>query len=96
MLMTCSAVSADQPAWSPEQARQRIREHRMSDAAVELVLPDGSLVSGGTIVQVNQTEHAFHFGGSLTQAWTLHKHARFDQYLERFAGLFNYATLGFY
>jgi len=96
MLLTCSAVSATQPEWSPEQAEERIRQHRMGDAVVELVLPDGSLVSAGTVVQVSQTEHDFHFGGSLTQAWTLHKHPTFDKYLDRFAGLFNYGTLGFY
>lgn len=96
MLLTCGAASAAQPEWSPEQAEERIRQHRMGDAVVELALPDGSLVSGGTVVQLNQTEHDFHFGGSLTQAWTLHKHPTFDKYLDRFAGLFNCGTLGFY
>jgi len=68
----------------------------MSDAVVELLLPDGSRVPEGAMVQVNQTGHAFFFGGSLTQAWTLHKYAQFPQYLERFVALFNYATVGFY
>jgi len=68
----------------------------MSDVVVQLVMPDGSHVPQGRVVQVSQTGHAFHFGGSLTQAWTLHRHPEFPTYLKRFAGLFNYATVGFY
>jgi hypothetical protein len=55
-----------------------------------------SLVPKGCVVRVSQTEHAFFFGGSLTQAWTLHGRPEFPRYLERFAALFNYATVGFY
>jgi len=96
MSTNCSRSYAAEPAWSLEKARARIRRHRMSDAVVELRLPDGSRLPRGTVVQVRQTEHAFLFGGSLTQAWNLHKHPKFEQYLDRFDGLFNYATLGFY
>ena len=96
MLTLSPGINAAEPAWSLEQAEERIRQHRMSDAVVEFVLPDGSAIHEGAVVQATQTRHAFHFGGSLTQAWTIHSHPLFEQYLERFAGIFNYATLGFY
>ncbi len=96
MLTTCSRSDTTEPAWSRENTQARIREHRMSDAVVELRLADGSRLPQGTMVQVGQTGNAFFFGGSLTQAWTLHKHPKFEQYLDRFDTLFNYATLGFY
>ena len=96
LLAIGNGVNAAEPSWHLEGAQKRIRDHRMSDAVVELVLGDGTPVSKGRLVQVKQTGHAFFFGGSLTQVWTLHKHPEFQQYLERFEALFNYATVGFY
>ena len=91
-----NGVNAAEPGWRLEGAQERIQEHRMSDAVIELVLRNGSPLPKGTVVQAKQTRHSFFFGGSLTQVWTLHNHPEFEQYLERFDALFNYATVGFY
>jgi GH35 family endo-1,4-beta-xylanase len=82
--------------WALRGAQARIEEYRMGDVLLQLVLPDGSPVPPGTPVELEQTEHAFNFGGSLCQARLLHRQASYPAYQEHFAQLFNYATIGFY
>jgi GH35 family endo-1,4-beta-xylanase len=99
VLLTLAAgeiAGAPAPDWRLEGADARIRQHRMGEVVLELVLPDGSLAPKGSTVSFEQTRHAFHFGASLTQDWSLHKHPEYETYLEHFDHLFNYATLGFY
>ncbi len=96
LLFPCLAVAIKHTPWKLEGAQQRIEQYRKGDCELQLVLPDGSEVPAGTMVDVNQTRHAFQFGGSFCQGSRLFNHASFPSYTEHFADLFNYATVGFY
>lgn len=97
LLLLPVAVCAEQHvAWQLEGAQERIENYRMGDCSLELRLADGLTLPVGTKVSLEQTGHAFYFGGSLAQARTLHAHESYAAYQQRFAQLFNYATIGFY
>ena len=80
--------------WNPaEQARieKDIRENRM--AAAVLSLPS---VKPGTEVTVEQTRHAFLFGGNSFLFGDLKTPEKNRRYAETFGTLFNAATVAFY
>ncbi|WP_146415236.1 endo-1,4-beta-xylanase [Crateriforma conspicua] len=93
MAMLCNA---NEPAWDLERAEKRIRQHRMSDAVVEITLPDGMQAPAGVTATIEQTGHEFHFGGFLGAARVYQDRPEFETYLKRFSQVFNYATLPFY
>ncbi len=81
--------------WDNPQAQARIekgiREHRMAEAA--LVLPS---VKPGSMVMVEQTRHAFLFGGNSFLFGDLKTPEKNQRYAETFGTLFNAATVAFY
>lgn len=89
------AIAQHEP-WDLVGAQDRIERYRMGECRLELRMPDGAKLPQGTRVQLRQTKHHFKFGGSLAQARVLDGHHSYDAYKERFAHLFNYATIGFY
>ncbi len=77
-------------------ADARIQEHRTGEITLNITDPAGQPLPEGTAVHIEQTRHAFLFGCNI---FTLH--ASWDpeinaEYADRFANLFNYATLPFY
>ncbi len=92
LLLFCACRSADQRAL--ERAEEGIEKYRKSDAEIIIRL-SGEPVEGAR-VKVKLLRHAFLFGANI------HQFGRFDTpdeellYRERFARIFNYATLGLY
>ena len=79
--------------WSPEvQSRMDagIRSNRMADACLKLS------VKPGTEVTVEQTSHAFLFGGNIFLFGDLKTPEKNRRYEETFGTLFNAATVAFY
>lgn len=77
------------------QAREGIEKHRKADGAVTVRGADGKPVDGATVT-VEQIRHEFLFGCNLFGFGQAGDEATEAAYRERFAGLFNFATLGFY
>lgn len=97
LLLTSTMCAAmEHTPWKLEGAQERIEKYRKGDCELQLVLPDGSMLPEGVEIDMKQTDHAFHFGGSFCQGRRLFSHQSFPKYSEHFADLFNYATLGFY
>ncbi|MBW3623864.1 MAG: endo-1,4-beta-xylanase [Armatimonadetes bacterium] len=89
------ALKAAERAVQPAAVRERIRKHRMGELKVLVRDKKGRPVRNATVT-VEQTRHAFLFGCNLfnfqpenTEPWQA-------AYRERFAALFNFATLPFY
>jgi GH35 family endo-1,4-beta-xylanase len=82
--------------WKLEGARERIEACRKGDLRLDLRLPDGSPVPAGAEFHLEQTGHAFHFGGSLAADWQVPQKKWYADFKEQFARLFNYATIDFY
>lgn len=83
-------------AWWDDPATQAriergIRDHRMAEAALSL-----SSVKPGTDVTVEQTHHAFLFGGNTFLFGDLKTPEKNQRYAETFGTLFNAATVAFY
>jgi len=84
-------------------AEQRIEQHRKADAVVRVADAAGRPIAGAEVT-VEQTSHEFLFGCNIflwaddQSAWREKGLAgdRQDKYRQRFAELFNYATLPFY
>ncbi|NDV61886.1 hypothetical protein G0Q06_05435 [Puniceicoccales bacterium CK1056] len=83
-------------AWNLKEAEQRIEQYRKGTCTLTISLPDGSFLPEGTPVGIEQTRHAFNFGGSLAQVRSLHGQGVLEEYKVNFARLFNYSTIGFY
>jgi len=77
-----------------EGAADRIAEHRMGDASVKVVGPDGDAVSGAKL-KIEQTRHDFLFGSNIF-GWHQADEEDAAKYRDQFAALLNYATLPFY
>ncbi len=75
---------------------ERIEQHRKGDMTLELRLPDGTPLERGSLVEIEQTRHAFLFGCNVFMLNRLRKPDENEAYAERFADLFNFATLPFY
>jgi len=91
------ALAADLPTEQEliDSAAARIEKHRKAKLTVTVVDGDGKPVPDAT-VRLEQTWHAFLFGSNI-YAWgefsdRLHE----KQYRDRFAEVFNFATIGFY
>jgi GH35 family endo-1,4-beta-xylanase len=94
----CSNEPAQMPAtdeqlWAGADAR--IEKHRKADATVTVVDVAGRPVSGAE-VRVEQTRHAFLFGSNIFRWGRVGDERGEAEYRERFAEVFNYATLPFY
>jgi GH35 family endo-1,4-beta-xylanase len=76
-------------------AAARIEEHRKADAIIVVRDAAGRPVPGAR-VEVEQTRHAFLFGCNLFLYGRAGNERDEAAYRERFAGLFNYATVPFY
>ncbi|MCF7848328.1 MAG: endo-1,4-beta-xylanase [Kiritimatiellales bacterium] len=96
LLLPLLAGAAEHVPWKLKGAQERIEEYRKGGCELKLELPDGSAVPAGTRIELEQTRHAFDFGGSLAQVHSLYRHESYAAYKEHFARLFNYATIGFY
>lgn len=78
-----------------EGAAARIEEHRKADAMV-VVLDAASKPVPNARISVEQTRHAFLFGCNVFLWGNLERPADEATYRDRFAAVFNYATLPFY
>jgi len=77
------------------QARARIAKHRMAEGLVAVIDRQSRPVPEVTIA-VEQVRHEFLFGCNCFLFDKVGEPALEEQYRERFAGLMNFATLGFY
>lgn len=82
--------------WRLEGAQQRIEEIRKGECVLQLRLPNGRSVPVKTAYSLNQTRHAFNFGGSLAADWEVPRQDWYPEFKTHFAQLFNYATIDFY
>ncbi|MCX7013877.1 MAG: endo-1,4-beta-xylanase [Candidatus Sumerlaeota bacterium] len=92
-------------AWTKEQARQEqetleqaassIEKCRKEDASFIVKDLEGRPIPGAS-VKIEQTGHEFLFGGNIYMFDRFGSPSENDEYKERFAALFNYATVGFY
>ena len=92
-LRAADAGPGDQRLWAEAQAR--IEQHRKADASVVVTGADGNPLAGAE-VQVEQIRHAFLFGCNLFVWGRVGDEAGEAVYRERFADVFNFATLPFY
>lgn len=72
-----------------------IATYRMGPATVTVTDASGNVLSGAT-VSVEQTKHDFLFGSNLCSYQCFDTAAKNATYLQRFADVFNYATVPFY
>jgi hypothetical protein len=78
-----------------ERAKEGIRKHRMGDITIKVTDTNGRPVAGAK-VEVEMLRHQFLFGCNIFM-WGRFQNPRDDEiYRQRFADLFNYATLPFY
>lgn len=93
------SAHAQTPAATDEQvlagAGERIARYRMGNLTVRVVDRRGRALTGAA-VDVEQTRHAFLFGANIFLLDPLDSSNVQRAYQERFAALFNYATLPFY
>ncbi|MCK5564918.1 MAG: endo-1,4-beta-xylanase [Planctomycetes bacterium] len=89
-------LAQEHVAWKLDGAQERIESRRMGACSLHLVLPDGQPVPQKTSYNLDQIRHAFHFGGSLAADWLVSRQEWHPEFKERFARLFNYATINFY
>lgn len=85
--------------WNDPALQQKIdrniRAHRLGDATVELVGPGGAPAAGAQ-VEIEQLGHEFLFGCNAFVLGQLATPEKNRLYEERFARLFNFATVPFY
>ena len=77
------------------KARQDIETNRKGDAVVRVVDAAGKPVSGASVA-IEQTRHDFLFGCNIYKFGRYDTPEKNDAYAQRFADLFNYATVAFY
>jgi GH35 family endo-1,4-beta-xylanase len=78
-----------------KDAAGRIEAQRKADMTVVVLDPAGKAVPSAS-VQVEQTRHAFLFGCNIFMWGRLRNPAIEAAYRDRFADVFNFATIGFY
>jgi GH35 family endo-1,4-beta-xylanase len=78
-----------------DQARERIGRHRQGDCRVVVRDAKGKPVNGAR-VRVTQLSHDFLFGSNAFKVGRIKDPELEAAYRKQFAGLLNYATLGFY
>jgi GH35 family endo-1,4-beta-xylanase len=96
LALTMSVCAQQHVPWTLDGAQERIEQYRMGECVLQLVLPDGRPVPSSRPCELVQTLHAFHFGGSLAADWQVPGQEWYPDFKERFARLFNYATIDFY
>jgi GH35 family endo-1,4-beta-xylanase len=80
---------------APAAVRQRIRQHRTAEATLTVLRADGKPLAGTPVV-IRQTRHQFLFGCNAFGLDPTDGGATQRAYQERFAAVFNSATLPFY
>jgi len=94
------AAERQPPAHSSQEvldkAESRIRRHRMGQAVLKLLGPDGRTLPHGVKVKMVQTRHKFLFGCNLFKLGRCATPEQNVEYADRFAELLNFATLPFY
>jgi GH35 family endo-1,4-beta-xylanase len=78
------------------EAEDRIRKHRMGQATLSFVGPDGQALPAGVPVQIRQTRHKFLFGCNIFKLGRCRTPEHNQAYGRQFAELLNFATLPFY
>jgi len=86
---------AAEAAVEPAAIAQRIQQYRMADLTVAVFDAQGHLAPDAT-VSITQTRHSFLFGCNIFGLSPPDTRADQTLYQQRFAALFNYATLPFY
>jgi GH35 family endo-1,4-beta-xylanase len=96
-VLLCSAAWTSSAAADDalDAANARIVQHRQADAVIHVVDPAGRPVPNA-VVRVEQLRHKFLFGCNLFGFNRAGSAEAERLYRERFAQLFNFATLGFY
>ncbi len=89
------AIARAEAAVQPAATQARIRRYRMAGLTVLVRDIHGRPVPHA-VVSVRQTRHAFLFGGNIFGLDPADRSPAQVAYQNRFAGLFNYATLPFY
>ena len=93
--------AADDPDSGPPdgevlaEAKKNIPRHRQGDGVITVRGADGKSIPNAT-VQVEQLRHDFRFGCNFFLFGHLNNPPLEDKYRDRFANVFNYATLGLY
>jgi GH35 family endo-1,4-beta-xylanase len=90
-----AATKAEADPLTPEAIRDRITKHRTAAAVLTVLGADGKPLANAPVV-IRQTRHKFLFGSNgfgIDPASTAESSVAYRQ---RFAALFNYATLPFY
>lgn len=77
------------------QARERILKYRRSEGIIVVRDAAGKPVPGAS-VKIDQQRHEFLFGCNFFRFARINDPQREQEYRNRFEGVFNYATLGFY
>lgn len=101
ILMTGLSMAASplDDLWNAPAVEQRItagiRAHRMSDAVVKCIGPDGRPATNVT-VRIEQTRHAFLFGANIFMLGGFPTAEENRRYEAAYTRLFNYATVPFY
>jgi GH35 family endo-1,4-beta-xylanase len=78
------------------RADERIQKYRAGRAVLRLVGSDGQPIVAGQQVKIEQTRHKFLFGCNIFKLNKCKTQADNAAYAQRFAELFNFATLPFY
>jgi GH35 family endo-1,4-beta-xylanase len=90
------AQAAEKREWEVVAATQAaIEKHRKVDATIRVLDAGGQPVPGAK-VSLEQTSHDFLFGCNIYMFDRYRSEAQNAAYKQRFQGLFNYATVGFY
>ena len=76
-------------------ASERIEHHRKGEVTIIVRTPDGKPLAGAEL-SLTQTRHAFLFGCNIFRWGRIPDPQREELYRQRFAAIFNYATLPFY
>ena len=79
-----------------KDADERIREYRTGSITLHLIDESGETFKPGTIVHINQTQHAFLFGCNIFKFNKGRNEKENELYAQYFSDLFNFATLPFY
>jgi endo-1,4-beta-xylanase len=76
-------------------AAQRIDQHRMADASVQVMDADGQPLADA-VVAIRQTRHAFLFGSNIFRWGQQSTPEAIQAYQQRYKDLLNFATLAYY
>jgi GH35 family endo-1,4-beta-xylanase len=77
------------------EAKERIERHRKGDVTLVVQAPNGKPIANAELT-LTQVRHEFLFGCNIYRWGRIPDPKREELYRERFAGIFNYATLPFY